>query len=77
MIRVNNVGYQGILNLGNEAVRQDPNVSANMYGYSQYDIPTMLHPSPQRVLIVGAGSGNDVAGALRGGAGQVIKDELI
>jgi SAM-dependent methyltransferase len=36
-----------------------------MRGLSQYDIPCRLHPAPRRVLIVGAGSGNDAAGALR------------
>jgi len=35
-----------------------------------------LHPNPRKVLIVGAGSGNDAAGALRNGAGEVVAIEI-
>jgi len=36
-----------------------------LHGLSQYDIPFLLHPEPESVLVVGAGTGNDIAGALR------------
>jgi spermidine synthase len=45
-------------------------------GGSQYDLPARLHPSPRKVLIVGAGSGNDAAGALRNGAQDVVAVEI-
>ena len=47
-----------------------------MTGYSQYDLPARLHPKPDAVLVVGAGSGNDVAGALRNGAKSVTAVEI-
>ena len=63
LITVNNAGYQGIINLSDKAVRANPHVDPARYGLSQYDIPLLMHPHPRRVLVVGAGSGNDVAGA--------------
>jgi spermidine synthase len=47
-----------------------------MRGLSQYDVPLRLQPNPESVLIVGAGTGNDVAGALRGGAKHVTAVEI-
>jgi protein-L-isoaspartate O-methyltransferase len=32
---------------------------------SKYDIQLLLHPNPKKILIVGSGTGNDVAGAIR------------
>jgi len=76
VILVNNAGYQGIIDLSELAVRENPDIPAERYGLSQYDIPLKFHPNPQKVLIVGAGSGNDVAGALRGGAESVTAVEI-
>jgi hypothetical protein len=41
-----------------------------------YDLPYRLHPGPNEVAIVGAGSGNDVAAALRSGAKHVEAIEI-
>jgi len=68
-VEVNNTGYQLLLDLG----RIVPSVSSSNAGpvrtrshkLSGYDVPFLVHPGPQTVLIVGAGTGNDVAGALR------------
>jgi len=76
LILVNNAHYQGIIDLGEESVRGNPTVSESRRGLSQYDVPLLLHPRPARVLIVGAGSGNDAAGALRGGAERVTAVEI-
>lgn len=75
-IEVNNVGYQEIIDLSESGVRKHPNLSAADYRMSQYDIPLRLHESPHDVLIVGAGSGNDAAGALRNGAQRVTAVEI-
>ena len=77
VIEVNNAGYQVMLDLSETArsagqQRFDPAQS----GWSQYDLPTRLHSDPQEVLIVGAGSGNDVAGALRAGAARITAVEI-
>lgn len=76
-IAVNNVGYQATVDLRPETVAADPaRYAPAQRGYSQYDIPTRLHPAPRSVLVVGAGSGNDAAGALRNGAGRVVAVEI-
>jgi SAM-dependent methyltransferase len=77
LISVNNVGYQAILDLSPEHVAADPTTfPPEMAGYSQYDIPYRLHPEHRSALIVGAGSGNDVAGALRQGVERVTAVEI-
>jgi len=58
-VAVNNVKYQWMMDLRPETVGP-----AHL---GQYDIPFLVHPRPTRALIVGAGTGNDVAGALRSG----------
>src|SRR5262249_41783803 len=45
-------------------------------GLSQYDLPLYMHPRPEKVLVVGAGTGNDVAGARRHGARQITAVEI-
>jgi len=72
-ISVNNVYYQRILDLGGEG-------SADFEDYEtwarHYALPYQFKPSPPSVLVVGAGSGNDVAAALRAGAGRVDAVEI-
>jgi len=76
-IAVNNTGYQATVDLRPETVTADPaRFPPAQRGFSQYDLPARLHPNPQSVLIVGAGSGNDAAGALRNGAKRVVAVEI-
>jgi spermine/spermidine synthase len=49
----------------NEAIKWDP-----------YNLPYRFYPHPQSVLVLGSGSGNDVAAALRNGAGDVTAVEI-
>lgn len=65
VIRVNNVGYQVLLDTGQEG---SP--------ITQYDLPFLSNKAPGSVLVVGAGSGNDVAAALKHGASQVTAVEI-
>jgi hypothetical protein len=77
ILTVNNYGYQGMLDLRPERTRAEPGkFPPALAGYSQYDLPTRFHPDPQRVLLVGAGTGNDAAGALRGGASRITAVEI-
>lgn len=77
LIAVNNVGYQATLDLRAEAVAADPErYPPAQRGYSQYDLPPKLHPNPTKGLVVGAGSGNDVAGMLRNGVKEVVAVEI-
>ncbi|MDX1945841.1 MAG: hypothetical protein SFU86_10630 [Pirellulaceae bacterium] len=75
-ILVNNVGYQALIDNREAAQRANPRVSPEQVGLTQYDVPTAFYANPGRVLVVGAGSGNDVAGALRGGAKEVTAVEI-
>ena len=74
-IMVNNAGYQGMMDLSPGSALLE-SVPRNLHGLSQYDLPLRIKPDANNVLIVGAGSGNDVAGALRGGARQITAVEI-
>lgn len=76
-LAVNDASYQLILDLGPEDAARNPSRRPPVFrGYSQYDLPVRLHSAPGDVLIVGSGTGNDVAGALRNGAGRVTAVEI-
>jgi spermidine synthase len=76
-INVNNANYQEIIDLRPETVAADPErFDPELRGLSQYDLPCKLHPKPDSVLVVGAGSGNDVTGVLRNGAKRVVAVEI-
>ena len=76
VINVNNVGYQGIVDLSETGVERNPTITPEMANFSQYNLPTLFKPNPKNVLIVGAGSGNDVAGALRGNSSRVTAVDI-
>ncbi|MFO0900210.1 MAG: methyltransferase domain-containing protein [Pirellulales bacterium] len=76
VITVNNAGYQAMIDLAPEAVARNPKIPPEERGWSQYDLPTRFAPRAEDVLIVGAGSGNDVAGVLRGDAQRVVAVEI-
>lgn len=75
-MKVNNTGYQILIDM-EEAdaymARRDTNPASIS---THYDIPALLHPRPQEVLLVGAGAGNDAAAALRRGAEKVTAVEI-
>jgi spermidine synthase len=76
-IAVNNTGYQATIDLDPARAAANPDrFPPEQLGYSQYDLPPRLHPDPRSMLIVGAGSGNDVAGALRNGVRSVTAVEI-
>jgi SAM-dependent methyltransferase len=73
-VYVNHVYFQKIFKLdvppgpgADERTRQ---------AYAYYNLPYALKPAPQDVLVVGAGTGNDVAAAVRNGAGRVDAVEI-
>jgi hypothetical protein len=76
-ITVNNVGYQGIINLSDSHLKSNPQrYPLEMRGLSPYDMPLLLHPNPEKYLIVGAGGGNDAAGGIRHGVNQITAVEI-
>lgn len=77
MITVNSAWYQAMIDLSSRNVAENPDIfPPEMSGLSQYDIPFLLHKTPREALVVGAGTGNDVAGALRHGWPSVTAVEI-
>jgi spermidine synthase len=72
-VMVNHMYYQKIMDLRPAAVAADPTlVDASQY----YAMPYLMKPQPADELIVGSGTGNDVASAIRHGAGHVDAVEI-
>ncbi len=71
-VRVNNVYYQRLLDLSADSTPQ-----GEVSGWaSHYAVPYSFKPAPERVLIVGSGTGNDVAAAVKFGAGEIDAVEI-
>jgi hypothetical protein len=67
--------YQRVYDLSNAVV--DASADPELHrARDHYDLPFRIHPGPNDVAIVGAGSGNDVAAALRSGARHVDAIEI-
>lgn len=76
-IAVNNHVFQSIVDIRPEVVQANPGLyPPEQYGYSAYDLPHRFHPNPKSALVVGAGSGNDAAGALRNHLERVVAVEI-
>jgi spermidine synthase len=74
-VNVNNAGYMSIANLTPELLARNPEMR-EFYRESGYDSPFRFAARVGRVLIVGAGAGNDVAAALRSQAEHVDAVEI-
>ena len=72
-INVNHVYFQQIWNFSGNAPDQGPEAAA---AANYYAMPYVLKPHPADVLIVGAGTGNDAASAVRHGAGHIDAVEI-
>jgi SAM-dependent methyltransferase len=76
-LQTNGSWYQQIVDLSPEFVRAHPR-EFNRFpvGWNSYNLPYHFYSSPPSVLVLGAGMGNDVAAALRNGAGRVVAVEI-
>ena len=73
----NDSWYQKVINLSPEFVAAHPEVFSKFPAtQNSYNMPYHFYPSPPSVLVLGAGMGNDVAAALRNGAGRVEAVEI-
>ena len=76
-LSTNDSWYQKIVNLSPEFVRTHSKAfEGRPVEWNAYNIPYKFYPSPQSVLVLGAGMGNDTAAALRNGAGRVVAVEI-
>jgi spermidine synthase len=72
-IRVNHCYYQNVVDCSPAMADRD---ESHRRAAQHYALPYLLRPTPGEVLVVGAGTGNDVAAALRHGATRVTAVEL-
>jgi SAM-dependent methyltransferase len=77
-LSVNQAWHQRLWNLKPDFVKANYNAAPEHFDVmqSEYDAPYAVAPRLKNVLIVGAGTGNDVAGALRAGADRVTAVEI-
>ena len=77
VLLVNNSTYQQIEDNREEVVLRYPEIfPEELRKLNQYDLPSRFHPDPKKVLIVGAGTGNDVAGLLRNTSAEITAVEI-
>jgi SAM-dependent methyltransferase len=70
---VNHAYHQRILDLSFKSQLRTPDMRKHA---AYYELPYLFKPAPERVLVVGSGTGNDVAAALRCNAGYVDAVEI-
>jgi hypothetical protein len=77
-LSVNLAWHQELLNLNPDFVATNYHAAPEHFDsmLTEYNTPYEIAPRLERVLIVGAGTGNDVAGALRAGAKHVTAVEI-
>ncbi|HEY2944867.1 MAG TPA: hypothetical protein VGN09_20700 [Vicinamibacteria bacterium] len=77
LINVNNTLYQALVDLDPVRMAASPELyPPSEVRFSHYILPYEIVGPRQRVLIVGAGAGNDAAAAVRAGAGAVRAVEI-
>jgi SAM-dependent methyltransferase len=75
-LRVNYDYHQTMLDLSEDFRQHHPEIEPNRSAFMTWDLPFRLAPEAKDVLVVGAGTGNDVAAALRNGAIHVDAVEI-
>ena len=73
----NHTWFQQVVNLSPEFVAAHPQFFSEVPAeWDAYNLPYHFYANPPNVLVLGAGMGNDVAAALRNGAGHVVAVEI-
>ncbi len=76
-LATNDSFYQMVLNLSPAFVESHPKQFLRYPPeLNAYNLPYRFYPAPPSVLVLGAGMGNDVAAALRNGAGRAVAVEI-
>jgi SAM-dependent methyltransferase len=76
-LTTNDALYQTIINLSPAFVQSHAaSFERHPLDQNSYNMPYRFYPSPPSVLVLGSGMGNDVAAALRNGAGRVEAVEI-
>jgi spermidine synthase len=73
----NDSWYQKIIDLSPDFVASHQDLFQGVpISLNAYNLPYRFYPAPPSVLVLGAGTGNDVAAALRNNAGKVVAVEI-
>jgi len=76
-LKTNGDWYQKIFNLSGQFVQTHADLFKDVSpAWNAYNLPYHFYPHPSSVLVLGAGTGNDVAAALRNGADRVVAVEI-
>jgi spermidine synthase len=76
-LKTNGDWYQKIFNLSERFVSGHPELFKDVSpSWNAYNLPYHFYPHPNAVLVLGAGTGNDVAAAVRNGANRVVAVEI-
>lgn len=75
-LKVNHVGYQAIVNLSKDFLARHPKLLKERESDNPYNVPFSFVGRSPSVLIVGSGTGNDVAAALRHNSAAVDAVEI-
>jgi spermidine synthase len=76
-LETNDIWYQQILNLSDSFLKTNSDLLKGVpIKYNPYNVPYLFCPNPSKALVLGAGTGNDVAAALRNGGKEVVAVEI-
>lgn len=76
-LKTNGDWYQKIFNLSPQFIDAHADLFKDVApAWNAYNLPYHFFSSPDSVLVLGAGTGNDVAAALRNGANRVVAVEI-
>lgn len=76
-VSTNDSWYQHIVNLSPNFLQRHPDLLNDQpIEWNSYNLPYRFSSSPSSVLVLGAGTGNDVAAALRNGSQQITAVEI-
>lgn len=76
LVQVNHVGYQFIVDLASDFLARYPGLLKERPDENPYNLPFRFAAPAPSVLIIGAGTGNDAAAALRNGSSLVDAVEI-
>jgi spermidine synthase len=76
LVTVNHTAYQSIVTLSDGFLKRHPSLLQQPLNENPYNLPFRFATAAPRVLIVGSGTGNDVAGAVRNGSRAVDAVEI-
>lgn len=76
MVQVNHVGYQLIINMSHDFLSRHPKMVSEPLEQNPYNVAFRFAKKAPSVMVVGAGTGNDVAAALRHDSSSVDAVEI-